>query len=112
MKDLRLGLPVQASGHYPASKAVGCLKNQFYTSIFHQMHVGIAIWQLESLKARRHSASFREFFRRKILECAERDGLWETMAEVFPKFLDTQLPQIFQEVVLSSEAKTRRNPVR
>src|SRR5258708_15802054 len=70
------------------------------------MDVGIAIWQLESLK---DPKTFRLIFANssaeKYLSVPSETVYGKTMAEVFPKFLDTQLPKIFQEVVLSSEAK-------
>jgi len=79
---------------------------RLYAGIVHQLHVGIAIWHLENLK---DPQTFRLIFANsaaeKYLSVPSETVYGKTMADLFPKFIDTQLPKILQEVVLSSEAK-------
>jgi len=77
-----------------------------YGGIVPQFHVGIAIWRLENLK---DPQTFRLIFANsvaeKYLSVSSETDYGKTMADIFPRFFDTQLPKILQEVVLSSEAK-------
>jgi len=79
---------------------------RFYADIVHQLHVGIAIWQLENFKDPR---TFRLVFANpaaeKYLGVPSEKVCGKTTAEIFPTPFDTQLPKTFLEVALGGVAK-------
>jgi len=79
---------------------------RLYAGIVHQLNVGIAIWQLENLKDPR---TFRLVFANPVAEkyfsVPVETAYGKTLADLFPKLLDSQLPKIFQEVALLGEPK-------
>ncbi|PYU21536.1 MAG: hypothetical protein DMG30_17335 [Acidobacteria bacterium] len=91
----------------PSSQQTGGVGEdiRLYAGIVPQLHLGIVIWHLENLKDPR---TFRLIFAnpsaKKYLSVSET-VYGKTMADIFPKLFDTQLPKIFQEVARAGEVK-------
>ena len=79
---------------------------RLYAGVVQQLHVGIAIWHLENLTdPGTFCLIFANSAAEKYLSVPSETVYGKTMAGIFPDFLATQLPKVFQEVALSGEAK-------
>jgi diguanylate cyclase (GGDEF)-like protein/PAS domain S-box-containing protein len=78
-----------------------------YADAVHQFHSGISVWRLENRKDPR---SFRLVFTNPTAEKSSTstpgtEVSGKSLAEVCPNLVETQIPKIFQEVVVSAKAK-------
>jgi len=78
-----------------------------YGGIVPQFHVGIAIWRLENLK---DPQTFRLIFANsvaeKYLSVSSETDYGKTMADIFPRFFDTQLPKSFKKSFFQVRPRT------